>query len=259
MPSPFSDLRYITRDLEFNWCAITETGVYNLCVKEDLPSTPTGMYDGSSPSAAMPGPVPTANSMTRPNSNVRPSPATMPQPAMSPIYIANLSKVNDSSDSGFPGWAIFLITLFCASILGFVAITKINKKRSSSDLYYDDNSQYTNNNNNSQLMDDDTIVEHESWVKSSQSIRSIGTASYGSRTTRDVLRQLSRANQTSEYDFNHSNYDLSSLKPKRDPPVCSGAGSVVFCSTVAQERKSDSRHDAEEPLQAKHNIYSINY
>jgi len=259
---PFSDVRYISRDLEFNWCVNTKSGGYTLCVQEEpLPSI------------------------------IKPSPAPVPSPASSTIIQSNSQKAGDNNS--LPGWAIFLIVLLCLCPIGCCVgyWIFVRRKRNNStternvNFYADDESQYNEsqynesqytNDNNSHYTSDmsqytnnsnqpwrkqalDALHQHDSYFKSSQSIspwtktsQSIDSASYGSRTKRDALtQQLAEDPDSNTYSSRRYYADdgLPSFQPKRDPSV--------YSTTSRQEERPDPDSNSNASNSSSRRYYDV--
>ena len=218
---PFSDVVYIKKDLEFDWCAQTDLGGYTLCVQEELQS-----------SIIVPSKPPSSIEMSQP--------ATIQSNNYPAASIQSIQNADD--DATLPGWAIFLIVLSILLLLGCIGYLIFDRHIKSKEVLYDDNnSEYTDDSQPWRGQAHTAIADHESWVKSSQSVslwsqsQSVASASYGSRKKREALQQQINHRQGRDptmymsglqgrpdpdsRSVTSSRYpdDIPSLKPKRDP------------------------------------------
>lgn len=204
--SPFSDLTYIRREREYNWCVNAVLGGYpTLCVNEILEDAP------------LPSPVPG-----------NPATATAQTPQGASIQPQENSDSGD--DSGVPGWAIGLIIIFLLLILGCVGfwvyarMREERDKERSNDFYTDDNGQAWHPDDDSQDRsyqpdrEETRIVVAEpqrqmaAWAKTSDNIESV---SYGSkRIGRDP--SVYHASATGGRD---PTMYIPNQKAKRDPTM----------------------------------------
>lgn len=131
---------------------------------------------------------------------------SMSQPASVPASLSMIRpNSNNNNGKGIPGWAYFFIVVACISLLlcvgylFFVIRKQFKSRERSTESYVDESSLCASSGSQSWAKrTPDELYENSSWVKSSASIRSeqsyasksIGSASYGSRTTREALQQL---------------------------------------------------------------------
>jgi len=231
---PFSDMAYMNKDLEFNWCTNVKQGEgytmrYPLCVKDNFEGTPAMDQEGT---PTMDQTMPTRTDIT-----IRSDPNS------------------DDGTGGLPGWAIALILFFCLALLiciGYLACMAKRRRDGTAeeeaeqrrDVFYpkrqddanlqayweDDNSgqarSYRSEDNSGQVRSYHTDNrETSTGLRSKVSIESIRKARYGSKridrsTNRNAAirdRTMYSANPGRPAGSNSSMYIAG--RPGRDPSM----------------------------------------